>query len=73
MLEGHVGDTFRPKLVTRAYFLTMFGAIVIFEPICETKYDRETRSGVKVCGKGGASGGGGGKPPELLHTACLRV
>ena len=63
MLEGHLGDTFSSKLVTRAHFLIFFGAGVIFEPICDPKYDREVGSMVKVCGRGWASGGGGGKPP----------
>ena len=37
MLQGHMGSTFRPKLVTWAYFLTMFGAGWILESIFEAK------------------------------------
>ena len=32
-----MGGTFRPKLVTQAYFLTMFGAGWILESIFEAK------------------------------------
>ena len=37
MLQGHMGGTFRPKLVTPAYFLTIFGAGWILELIFEAK------------------------------------
>ena len=37
MLGGHMGGTFVPKLVTRAYFSFIFCAGSIFESIFEAK------------------------------------
>ena len=69
MLEGSLGDTFRPKLVTRAYFLTMFGAGWILESIFEAKVSIFFGSLRGSAAVAGLSGGGGGKPPELLQVS----
>ena len=58
MLGGHMGGTFSPKLVTRAYFLIIFGTGLIFDSFFDPNYDRELRSVIKVCGNGEPSGGG---------------
>ena len=67
MLGGHMGGTFAPKLVTRAYFSFIFCAGSIFESIFEAKMLLVLRSRWVKVGRGERSapvaepsGGGGG-------------
>ena len=55
MLGGHMGGTFVPKLVTRAYFSFIFCAGSIFESIFEAKMLPVLRSRWVEVGRGEGS------------------
>ena len=72
-----MGDTFRPKLVTRAYFLIIFGIGLIFELflslIWRLSLVNNVRGERSAAVASPAERGRGGKPPELLCSILSTI